>query len=592
MKSNKKEFTLLHSDSSEIFRRMFENLRVGVYVSDAEGNLIHVNQVFVGILGYSTAAEIVGRNLAAELYVKPEDRKTFLKAMEKTGFVCDYEVENIKKDGSTAILSVTSNYVRDEHNQIMGVEGIVRDITYQKAVNERFEMLDSALDYTDDSIIMTNFEGNIKYVNPSFEKLTEYSLADVIGLTPQILKSGVHDQKFYENLWKKIKNGKVFRAQITNKKKFGDLFIVDQTITPVKDKTGLFIGYVSVWKDVTEQINVSNRLKFEKMKLEEIVGFDEKISRIRNLDKLLDFVVKKVAEILKAKKCSIMLLDDENNQLCIRSSVGMDHTSIIASKVKVGDEFAGGVIKSGGAILVDEVKTKKMKNELLAHSYLGHTFIIVPIILGDKAIGLINIANKGCLSGEKECFDEVDLKISKAIAREVAVAIENVQLYRELNYLVVTDPLTQIYNFRQFNKSLEHEVNRANRFKRPLCLLMIDIDDLKQYNDTFGHLEGDNFLKKISRLFVESLRDIDIVCRYAGDEFVGILPETDVEQAKIVADKLIKKIEETKFKKNMTISIGVAQNKEKEIPKELVKKADVALYEAKKNGKNQSCAYS
>ena len=191
----------------------------------------------------------------------------------------------------------------------------------------------------------------------------------------------------------------------------------------------------------------------------------------------------------------------------------------------------------------------------------------------------------------KKSFKKTDFKILKSIVREVAVAIENVRLYKELNYLTVTDPLTQIFNLRQFKKSLHHEINRANRFSGPLCLMMIDVDDLKSYNDTFGHLEGSELLKKFSVILTENLREIDIACRFGGDEFAVILPETDLQGAEIAARKIIKGVEKFPFKRKVTLSIGMAQRGDKMDGNDLIRKADSALYEAKDKGKNRVCCY-
>ncbi len=115
---------------------------------------------------------------------------------------------------------------------------------------------------------------------------------------------------------------------------------------------------------------------------------------------------------------------------------------------------------------------------------------------------------------------------------------------------------------------------------------MIDVDDLKSYNDTFGHLEGDSLLKKISRIFIESLREVDTVCRYAGDEFAIILPGTDGNGAYIVANKIKKTVEGSNFKRKVTLSIGAAQYSPNLTKYDFVQKADTTLYQAKKSGKN------
>ena len=184
-------------------------------------------------------------------------------------------------------------------------------------------------------------------------------------------------------------------------------------------------------------------------------------------------------------------------------------------------------------------------------------------------------------------FNEIDLRILGATAREVAVALENMELYKQLNYLTITDPLTLIYNYRQFTQSLNFEIKRRQRVPGNLCLIFMDIDDFKLYNDTLGHLEGDELLKEFGKILKSQLRETDIVCRYAGDEFAIILPDITIDGAKTAAEKIRQAIEKTQFKMPVTISLGVAAYTKGLTQHEFILKADRALYEAKRAGKNR-----
>ena len=470
-----------------------------------------------------------------------------------------------------------------------GEDQMTNSTLYVKDFHMTIQTLIKAVEQTGDNVMITDKASIIQYVNPAFQKTTGYSKAEVLGLTPKILQSGKHDKEHYEQLWSTILSGGIFRAQTINKNKKGESYIADQTISPIVDESGEITHFVSVWKDVTERIKLEEQLRIERQKLEEVIGFDEKVSGMRKFDQLIDFVVEKSAKILEADKCSVMLLDQGNDELILKGAVGLKPENRIKARVGMGKSVAGLVALEEEGVLVKNIETDqkyKRKNRL---SYTGVSFISVPIKLHDKFMGVINVADKN--SQCEKTFNATDFKILKDIAREVAVAIENVRLYKELNYLTVTDPLTQIYNFRQFKKSLHHEINRANRFPGSLCLMMIDVDDLKSYNDTFGHLEGNELLKKMSVILTENLREIDIACRFGGDEFAVILPETDVRGAEIAARKIIKRVEKFPFKRKITLSIGLAQRGNKMDGNDLIRKADGALYEAKEKGKNRVCCY-
>ena len=150
------------------------------------------------------------------------------------------------------------------------------------------------------------------------------------------------------------------------------------------------------------------------------------------------------------------------------------------------------------------------------------------------------------------------------------------------------DFLTKLYNRRKFNSFLEYEISKANRYKEQhLSLLLVDIDYFKNVNDTFGHLVGDNILQEISKILTICSRDTDIVARWGGEEFVLMLPQTTIEQAILVAEKLRATVEKHKFDdvKHITCSIGVAQFHRNEDKDTLFKRVDSALYKAKKNWK-------
>ena len=166
-------------------------------------------------------------------------------------------------------------------------------------------------------------------------------------------------------------------------------------------------------------------------------------------------------------------------------------------------------------------------------------------------------------------------------------------MYAQTKHLSVTDGLTGLYNRRHFKSNLEREFLRAKRYKSDLSIAMIDVDFFKKVNDTYGHSCGDYVLKEIAFLINEAFRKTDMIFRYGGEEFVVILTETDCKNAIIPLERLRKNVEENKFRYEnkelkITISIGVTSILENsQTPWELFDLADKALYEAKRNGRNQ-----
>ncbi|MEQ9363642.1 MAG: GGDEF domain-containing protein [Leptospirales bacterium] len=166
-----------------------------------------------------------------------------------------------------------------------------------------------------------------------------------------------------------------------------------------------------------------------------------------------------------------------------------------------------------------------------------------------------------------------------------------IALFDEVVRSSLMDELTGLFNRRYFDRSLAREINRARRHDKPVALLVFDIDDFKKYNDRFGHAAGDNVLQQVGLLLRESLRSEDIPCRFGGEEFVAILPETTSHQASPLIERLIKRVAEAKLDHGkITVSGGVAHFPEQgREPGELFLQADRALYAAKAHGKNRIC---
>jgi diguanylate cyclase (GGDEF)-like protein len=182
----------------------------------------------------------------------------------------------------------------------------------------------------------------------------------------------------------------------------------------------------------------------------------------------------------------------------------------------------------------------------------------------------------------------------KALQSDLLEANERLQNMNErLQELSMTDPLTGVYNRLFFQKRIDYEFQRADRYQTPLALLMLDLDHFKRINDTHGHPFGDLVLREFSELLFSSVRGVDLVARYGGEEFVVACPETNENQAMVVCERIRKKIEQARFKSEgvedkITTSIGVAVCPHPKIgdADELLRVADEALYKAKQAGRN------
>jgi len=188
-------------------------------------------------------------------------------------------------------------------------------------------------------------------------------------------------------------------------------------------------------------------------------------------------------------------------------------------------------------------------------------------------------------------LEELLLRL-KRVLKERDLTKERIRMMEKLQKLAVTDGLTKLYNSRSFYSQLETEVDRFNRYKHPLSLLLLDLDHFKDYNDTYGHLEGDKILVHFSQIIKSCLRANDTAYRYGGEEFTVILPETGGDEAGTVAQRIRAALEAERFspvngkKVKITISIGVTEYQPKEELSTFIQRADRAMYRSKQKGRN------
>jgi diguanylate cyclase (GGDEF)-like protein len=192
-------------------------------------------------------------------------------------------------------------------------------------------------------------------------------------------------------------------------------------------------------------------------------------------------------------------------------------------------------------------------------------------------------------------FDEAERELLRYLCGQAAVSVENIDLHEFVSDQAVTDELTGLANPRRFRELIEKESVRAQRFGHPLSLLLLDIDDFKQVNDTYGHLQGDEVLRAVGRILADESRGVDEPARYGGEEFIVALPETDRGGAIEVAERIRTAIERSRVpllegsgKIGITASLGVASVSPESArdTKALIAAADAALYRAKRAGKN------
>ncbi|MBI4536129.1 MAG: sensor domain-containing diguanylate cyclase [Ignavibacteriae bacterium] len=220
------------------------------------------------------------------------------------------------------------------------------------------------------------------------------------------------------------------------------------------------------------------------------------------------------------------------------------------------------------------------------------SLLVLPLICADDAIGTLVLATKS-----KHGFREDLRDLLGVIANQVAVSLQNARLYRRMETMATTDGLTGVYNHRAMQKCLADKLERAQRYHRPLALILLDLDHFKKINDTYGHPQGDQVLKRVAVILKETARKIDIVARYGGEEFAILMEDTDGAGAKELAERIRHEVSQQQFATerglfHVTVSMGIAVfPHDAQDRQQLITRADQALYHAKRHGRNQSLSY-
>jgi len=287
----------------------------------------------------------------------------------------------------------------------------------------------------------------------------------------------------------------------------------------------------------------------------------------------------------------IFLVDEAAAELVHYTSCGISPESLgCKGRIALGDCICGMVAQTGKVDIVPYCRASLHRERMQPVCMEeDHAHVSIPLKSGNKVLGLVYLyfVPPGYLQLAS------DAAIFTSIGNYLGLRIEKARLYEKVQELATLDGLTGLYNYREFHHRLEHEFQRAKRYKKTLPLLMIDIDHFKRFNDTYGHTSGDEVLRTIGRLIKNLVRNVDIPARYGGEEFTVILPDTSLKQAETVAERLRSSVADYPFTieertVSLTISVGLASFPEDADTKdELVKAADRALYCAKSGGRNR-----
>jgi diguanylate cyclase (GGDEF)-like protein len=364
-----------------------------------------------------------------------------------------------------------------------------------------------------------------------------------------------------------------------------------QPFTP--DELGLLGAIARQVSLALENARLYSQSRRKAQEFEALYQVSRAMASSLELQEILERISRSVSGLLEGRAMSLMLLGQDGHSLTTVAGYNLpDETPELGGGRAAANSPSFAAVRKKRPITIPDLGQDDGYAEwaaaMLARGY--RAFLAIPLVVQDRALGCMNV-----YATAPHVFSADEVQLFSTFASQAAVSIENARLFEETRQLAITDPLTGLANHRQFYNQLSREVRRAQRYDRPLSLLMLDLDHFKQFNDQYGHLAGDQALREVADVLRQNARSVDILARYGGEEFALILPETDLKRATFQAERVRTAVAAFAFlgasgggPGSLTVSIGVAalQGKMRK-GQDLVHDADQALYRAKAAGRNR-----
>jgi diguanylate cyclase (GGDEF)-like protein/PAS domain S-box-containing protein len=555
---NKMELT------SEFLSSLIESITERIVVVDPHDyKILYANKAFQ--LTYGQPLDSILGKLCHEVTHRQDqpchltETECPVKTALETGTVASSVHVHSRADGSLEYVRLNAYPIKDIDGNISGVIETSIDITPEMSLQEELrrksELFEKILTTSPDGIIGNDKKGNIFLFNAGAEKIFGYSREEVIGK--------IHVSEIYPpGRAKEVK-------EVLYSERYGNPGEVQDFETEVIGRDG---GRIP--------IRLSGTLLYDKQGEVGTIGFFHDISVRKKLKELLLESEESYRGIFESAKDAILTVGDDR----------------IILKVNQAAEEALGYGK-------DELKGKNIC-EIFPGDLMDRWDGIRTISEGE---GTGISANHMELTITRKSGEKVPVHVSMSETRTRSNTVitiifrdisERIAFEEELRVLSITDTLTKLFNRRHFNSLAEKEILRANRTKVPFSVLMIDLDRFKNYNDSFGHQEGDKLLVSVADLIRDTFRSLDSGFRFGGEEFVVLLPSTDALAAMIPAERFRIRLSEIAFTPvqggepvTVTASVGIAEYRKGDTQDKLLFNADLAMYTAKNSGRNRCVSY-
>ena len=558
---------------NEINLETFFSVNLDLFcVASLEGRFVKLSKSWDETLGYPEGFLV---DVPFMDFIHPEDREATVNAL--AGLKKNIPVYNFvnrfrHRDGTFRFLEWRS-IVSDSL-----IYAAARDITERKRNEDKLFQLSKAVEYNPATIIVTDREAVIVYVNDRFTELSGYQREEVLGKNVRILKSGEYGPEFYRSLWEALTSGESWKGVFHNRKKDGTLYWESALISPILDETGSITHYVAMKEDITAQKNAEESLEESRQLLDlffrqSLDGFffmmiDEPVEWSDATDK--EAVLNYVFTHQRITKINSAMLDQYKARE--EDFLGLTPADFFKHDPDQGRKVWRQFFDDG-----------KLHIDTREERFDGTTMVVE----GDY---ICIYDSHGRITGHFGVQRDVTFE------REAREALEESE--KKLREMAVRDPLTGLYNRRYVYERLLPLGEKAKRDGTNFSLVMIDIDNFKSINDTYGHISGDAVLKHFAGLLSDHIRSYDILGRFGGEEFIIVFLDTCRDVAAEKVERILSILGNSPVNSEgqtlaYTFSAGVSDflhyPDEHFSVDRLISRSDEKSYKAKKAGQKPGC---
>lgn len=557
----------------EFQRALLDSLLEGIVACDATGTLTLFNQASRNFHGVPEEA-LQPEEWASHFDLFLSDGLTPMAVADIPLFrafngetIRAVEMVIAPQTGAMRTLLANGQPIYGSDGEKLGAVVAMHDVTERRRAERELSRLAAIVESSEDAIIAGTLDGTVTSWNKGSERLHGYSASEIIGNHVSVLSKGREPSLTPDRVAKLVRGETIPPIEFVRDRKDGTIMDVSLTFSSVRDDRGEVVGFSCIGRDITDRKRAETALAAS--------------------EAALRAVLEGAPVILYAANAAGIVTLSEGTGL---SALGLKPGEAVGRSVydfSLGDPLLDGNTKR--ALNGESVSFDAEVAGVCLHTQLRSVFA------ADGAPnGFVGV-----------CFDITERKRAEEQDKDYAVVLEhqkreleqvNLQLEQvntELAKLASTDGLTGLSNHRALHEQLTAEIQRAERYAGTVSLVMLDVDRFKQFNDTYGHPVGDEVLRSVANILRSHVREIDIVARYGGEEFVVALPQTEMDGAFALAERLRCAIEEYPWPlRAVTASFGVATiENDCEIAAHLIARADEALYRSKEAGRNRvTCA--